>query len=68
MHGPDWAWALLMAIMLGGLALATAGLLLLAWRIWRRRAAWWRWPALGAIMLFLLGAGISLGQVVAEVI
>ncbi len=66
MHGPEWGWVLLIVIFLGGLALAMAGLLFLSWRIWRRQAAWWRWPALAAIALCLLGAGVSLGQLVAE--
>jgi len=68
MHGPEWAWALLIAIFLGGLAFAVAVLLFLSWRIWRRQAAWWRWPALVAVALFLLGAGVSLGQIVADLI
>lgn len=68
MHGPDWAWALLIGLALGGLALTTAGLLFLSWRVWRRQTALWRWPALAAILLFLLGAGVSLGSLVAEAI
>ena len=68
MHGPDWAWALLIAIMAGGLALATAGVVCVAWRIWRRKSAWWRWLALASLALLLLGAGVSLGQLAAELL
>lgn len=68
MHGPDCAWALLIALMLGGLALALAGLLFLLWRVWRRTAAWWRWPALAGIALLLLGGGIALGQALGELL
>jgi len=68
MHGPEWAWPFLFGMMLGTLAVATAVLLYLMWRVWRHRDAWWRWPALIGITLGSVGLIISLWQFVTELL
>ncbi len=63
----DAAWAITIGLMVAGLVVVTAGLLYLAWRVWRHPAVWWRWPALAAIVLGAFGGAVSLAQIAAAV-